>query len=64
MGECDGCHLVTGCRGFVWSDRGARSRLRSPAGSGAMSLIYLVGGVVAVGLLGYLVYALIRAEDF
>ncbi|MBK6960163.1 MAG: K(+)-transporting ATPase subunit F [Gammaproteobacteria bacterium] len=29
-----------------------------------MSLIYLVGGVVAVGLLGYLVYALIRAEDF
>jgi len=29
-----------------------------------MSLIYLLGGALAVGLLGYLVYALIRAEDF
>ncbi|MGA9470282.1 MAG: K(+)-transporting ATPase subunit F [Candidatus Macondimonas sp.] len=29
-----------------------------------MSLIYLIGGVVAVALLGYLIYALIRAEDF
>ena len=29
-----------------------------------MSLIYLIGGALAVALLGYLVYALIRAEDF
>ncbi|MGD9983478.1 MAG: K(+)-transporting ATPase subunit F [Porticoccaceae bacterium] len=29
-----------------------------------MSLIYLLGGALAVGLLGYLVYALIRAEEF
>ncbi|MGB5146842.1 MAG: K(+)-transporting ATPase subunit F [Porticoccaceae bacterium] len=29
-----------------------------------MSLIYLLGGAVAVALLGYLVYALIRAEEF
>jgi len=29
-----------------------------------VSLIYLIGGAVAVGLLGYLVYALIRAEEF
>jgi K+-transporting ATPase KdpF subunit len=29
-----------------------------------MSLIYLIGGTVAVALLGYLVYALIRAEEF
>ncbi len=29
-----------------------------------MNLIYVFGGAVAVGLLGYLVYALIRAEEF
>jgi K+-transporting ATPase KdpF subunit len=29
-----------------------------------MSLIYVLGGAVAVALLGYLIYALIRAEDF
>jgi len=29
-----------------------------------MSAIYIIGAVVAVLLLGYLVYALIKAEDF
>ena len=29
-----------------------------------MSAVYLIGGGLAVALLGYLVYALIRAEDF
>jgi K+-transporting ATPase KdpF subunit len=29
-----------------------------------MSAVYLIGGALAVALLGYLVYALIRAEDF
>jgi K+-transporting ATPase KdpF subunit len=29
-----------------------------------MSAIYVIGTVVAVLLLGYLVYALIKAEDF
>jgi K+-transporting ATPase KdpF subunit len=29
-----------------------------------MSAIYVIGAVVAVLLLGYLVYALIKAEDF
>jgi len=29
-----------------------------------MNVIYLIGGGLAVALLGYLVYALIRAEDF
>ena len=29
-----------------------------------MSVVYLIGGTLAVALLGYLVYALIRAEDF
>jgi K+-transporting ATPase KdpF subunit len=29
-----------------------------------MSTVYLIGGALAAGLLGYLVYALIRAEDF
>jgi K+-transporting ATPase KdpF subunit len=29
-----------------------------------MSVIYLIGGGLAVALLGYLVYALIRAEEF
>ena len=29
-----------------------------------MSLIHVLGGAVAVALLGYLIYALIRAEDF
>ncbi|MGH8863642.1 MAG: K(+)-transporting ATPase subunit F [Burkholderiales bacterium] len=29
-----------------------------------MSAIYVIGALVAVLLLGYLVYALIKAEDF
>ena len=29
-----------------------------------MSAVYLIGGALAVALLGYLVYALIRAEEF
>ncbi|MGA9470789.1 MAG: K(+)-transporting ATPase subunit F [Candidatus Macondimonas sp.] len=29
-----------------------------------MSAVYLIGGALAVVLLGYLVYALVRAEDF
>jgi K+-transporting ATPase KdpF subunit len=29
-----------------------------------MSVVYLIVGALAVALLGYLVYALIRAEDF
>jgi K+-transporting ATPase KdpF subunit len=29
-----------------------------------MSAIYVIGTVVAVLLLGYLIYALIKAEDF
>ena len=29
-----------------------------------MSAIYVIGTVVAVLLLGYLVYALVKAEDF
>jgi K+-transporting ATPase KdpF subunit len=29
-----------------------------------MSAIYVIGAVVAALLLGYLVYALIKAEDF
>jgi K+-transporting ATPase KdpF subunit len=29
-----------------------------------MNAIYVIGAVVAVLLLGYLVYALIKAEDF
>jgi K+-transporting ATPase KdpF subunit len=29
-----------------------------------MSAIYVIGAVIAVLLLGYLVYALIKAEDF
>jgi K+-transporting ATPase KdpF subunit len=29
-----------------------------------MTAIYVIGAVVAVLLLGYLVYALIKAEDF
>lgn len=29
-----------------------------------MNVIYVIGTVVAVLLLGYLIYALIKAEDF
>jgi K+-transporting ATPase KdpF subunit len=29
-----------------------------------MTAIYVIGAVVAVLLLGYLVYALVKAEDF
>jgi len=38
--------------------------LRAPPRGGAMNGIYLVGGLVALILAGYLVYALLRAEDF
>jgi K+-transporting ATPase KdpF subunit len=33
-------------------------------GGNDMSAIYVIGAVVAVLLLGYLVYALVKAEDF
>ena len=29
-----------------------------------MNLLYLIGGVASVGLFVYLLYALLRAEDF
>ena len=29
-----------------------------------MSAIYVIGGVAAALLLGYLIYALVKAEDF
>jgi K+-transporting ATPase KdpF subunit len=29
-----------------------------------MNTIYIIGGVIAVSLFAYLVYALIKAEDF
>ena len=29
-----------------------------------MNLLYVVGGLAAVGLFAYLLYALLRAEDF
>ena len=29
-----------------------------------MNLLYVFGGIAAVGLFGYLLYALLRAEDF
>lgn len=38
--------------------------LRAPAGSGAVNGLYLIGGLVALALAGYLVYALLRAEEF
>jgi len=62
--QCGGWGLVACPVGPVRSRGGSRGRLRSPAGSGAMSAVYLIGGALAVVLLGYLVYALVRAEDF
>jgi len=29
-----------------------------------MSLVHIIGGIVAVLIFGYLIYALIKAEDF
>ena len=29
-----------------------------------MTLLYLIGGLATVGLFAYLLYALLRAEDF
>ena len=29
-----------------------------------MSLLYIVGGIASLGLFAYLLYALLRAEDF
>ncbi len=29
-----------------------------------MSLLYWIGGLASLGLFGYLLYALLRAEDF
>ena len=39
------------------------SRLRPPAGP-PMSAFVWIGGIAAVGLFVYLVWALLRAEDF
>jgi K+-transporting ATPase KdpF subunit len=33
-------------------------------GEEAMNLLYVVGGVASLGLFVYLLYALLRAEDF
>jgi K+-transporting ATPase KdpF subunit len=38
--------------------------LRAPAGSGAVNGLYLLGGLMALALAGYLIYALLRAEEF
>jgi len=29
-----------------------------------LNLLYVIGGLVSLGLFGYLLYALLRAEDF
>jgi len=44
-------------------DVGAREGLRARVGA-AMPLIYVVGGVVSLGLLVYLVLALLKPELF
>ena len=62
--QCGGWGLVACPVGPVRSRGESRGWLRSTAGGGAMSVIYLIGGALAVALLGYLVYALVRAEDF
>lgn len=59
-----GCLLADWGSGSVWSDAQLCSWLRPPAGSGAVNALYLLGGLVALALAGYLVYALLRAEDF
>ena len=60
----DGC-LLAGCgSGSVRSDLRLGGGLRAPARSGAVNGLYLLGGLMALALAGYLVYALLRAEDF
>jgi K+-transporting ATPase KdpF subunit len=33
-------------------------------GEAAMNLLYVIGGLAALGLFAYLLYALLRAEEF
>lgn len=58
--------MVCANRLALSSTRWAYGRLRSAdvAGVTAMSAFEIIGAVVAVLLLSYLVYALIKAEDF
>jgi K+-transporting ATPase KdpF subunit len=44
--------------------RALRIRLRSFVRATAMSIDYVLGSIVTIGLLVYLVYALIRPEKF
>ena len=56
---------LAGCgSGSVRSDLRLGGGLRAPARSGAVNGLYLLGGLMALALAGYLVYALLRAEDF
>jgi K+-transporting ATPase KdpF subunit len=41
-----------------------RNRLRPSVEANTMSIDYVLGAIVSVGLLVYLVYALIRPEKF
>ena len=56
-------YIVIGIVAFV-DDRFLPPRLRQAFESAAMTLDYVLGAVVTIGLLGYLVYALIRPERF
>jgi K+-transporting ATPase KdpF subunit len=61
--EFDGRHLFADSRGSLWRYPCAGVGLRASR-KDAMTIIYGLAAVLALFLFGYLLYALLRAENF
>ena len=58
-----GFRLSRGHRAVLYPDDGLCGRLR-PAGRKKMTWLYVLCAIIAAGLLGYLIVALLNPEDF
>jgi K+-transporting ATPase KdpF subunit len=61
---CYGCRLRGWNYRFLLSRLSARKWLQKTRRAEAMTWLYVLSGAIAVGLLVYLVYALVKAEEF
>jgi K+-transporting ATPase KdpF subunit len=64
VGAGHGYRLVVGFGAVGGARRLNADGLWASTRDGAMNGLYLLGGLMALALAGYLVYALLRAEDF
>jgi K+-transporting ATPase KdpF subunit len=63
-GNDDGSHLSRGAGRFLCGFGGARARLPTSDGETVMSWLYVLSGIVALGITTYLVVALLYPEKF